>query len=762
MFGGTPCDASVLQAIARLKALGQSVMFYPFILMDIQAGNGLARSLDRRRRPAARFRGAAGSRSTTAPGRAGSADKTAAAADGGRRLLRHGAAVGFRASTATGSATTGRRSGRTGASSCTMRISARVAGGVGAFCIGSEMRSLTQIRDGARSYPAVRALRRLAEDVRVDPRAGRQDRLCRRLVGVLRAPAGRRVGRRALSPRSALGASRHRLRRHRQLHAAVGLARRAEPRRRGGRVDLRSRVSEGQRRGRRGLRLVLCRRGRARRAGPAADQRRRLRRALGFPLQGPGELVVEAARQPARRGEGGRRRRSGSRGRSRSGSPSSAARRSNKGTNQPNVFHDPKSSESFFPYHSNGSQDDFIQYRYLQAMFAHWSDPANNPRVGPLFGPHGRHGAGACLGLGRAAVARLSRTGSRPGSDGDNHARGHWLNGRTSLAALAEVVAEICARCDLTAIDVGRLHGGVTGYPIEAVESGRQSLQPLMLAYGVRQLRDRRRSSPSRAAAVRRSRAIEPDRCVAVSGQPVVSRTRAPLGGDGRAASRSGSSAPTATTRRERSEARAPDARGAEDRADRASGRAQRRARRGRSPGGRCAESGIARDTVRLSLPASRLRLTPGDMVAVGRSCGSLPDRSDRGVAATGRFRRSAWSPTSTTRRRSRSAGAREGLGAASSPVEVVFLDLPLLTGEESPHSPHVAVVAKPWTGAVAVYSANQDHGYRFIRNLRRPATLGALLEPLPAGRPGAVDALLRPRADRVGRSAEPEPRRRC
>ena len=73
----------------------------------------------------------------------------------------------------------------------------------------------------------------------------------------------------------------------------------------------------------------------------------------------------------------------------------------------------------------------------------------------------------------------------------------------------------------------------------------------------------------------------------------------------------------------------------------------------------------------------------------------------------------------------------------ASSPVEVVFLDLPLLTGEESPHAPHVAVAAKPWTGAVAVYSANQDFGYRFLRNLRRPATLGALLDPLPAGRPG-------------------------
>jgi hypothetical protein len=40
------------------------------------------------------------------------------------------------------------------------------AGGVGAFCIGSEMRSLTQIRGAGDSFPAVAALRTLAADCR--------------------------------------------------------------------------------------------------------------------------------------------------------------------------------------------------------------------------------------------------------------------------------------------------------------------------------------------------------------------------------------------------------------------------------------------------------------------------------------------------------------------------------------------------------------------------------------------------------------------
>ena len=252
-------------------------------------------------------------------------------------------------------------------------------------------------------------------------------------------------------------------------------------------------LSEAERRGRRGLRLVLCRRGRARRPGPAADQRRRLRRALGVPLQGPGELVVDAARRPARRGEGGRRRPSGSRGRSRSGSPSSAARRRTRG----------RTSRTSSTTRSRRRAFSHTIRTVLRTTSSSIAICRRRSRTGAIRRTIRRRTAT------RAAwwtwPGRMSGPGTRgPGptfpdrldtwTDGTNHARGHWLNGRTSLAALAEVVAEICARCDLTAIDVGRLHGGVTGYAIEAVESGRQSLQPLMLAYAVRQLRDRRRA----------------------------------------------------------------------------------------------------------------------------------------------------------------------------------------------------------------------------------------------------------------------------
>lgn len=56
-----------------------------------------------------------------------------------------------------------------------------------------------------------------------------------------------------------------------------------------------------------------------------------------------------------------------------------------RGTNQPNVFFDPKSSESFTPYFSRGWRDDAIQRAYLEASYLHWGDPANNP-ISPIYG----------------------------------------------------------------------------------------------------------------------------------------------------------------------------------------------------------------------------------------------------------------------------------------------------------------------------------------------------------------------------------------
>jgi GTA TIM-barrel-like domain len=114
----------------------------------------------------------------------------------------------------------------------------------------------------------------------------------------------------------------------------------------------------------------------------------------------------------------------------------------NFGANQPNVFHDAKSSESAYPYFSNGTRDDTAQGRYLAAVLRFF-DPeapgfieANNPPSGiyngrmvdvsriyaycwdarpfPFF-PYGQF------------------MGAPIWGDGPNYETGHWLQGRSDM-----------------------------------------------------------------------------------------------------------------------------------------------------------------------------------------------------------------------------------------------------------------------------------------------------------------------------------------
>nr|WP_230531855.1 glycoside hydrolase TIM-barrel-like domain-containing protein [Microvirga roseola] len=91
-----------------------------------------------------------------------------------------------------------------------------------------------------------------------------------------------------------------------------------------------------------------------------------------------------------------------------------------KGPNGPNVFPDPKSSGSAYPPFSRGVRDDLIQARCLEAILSRF-DPAlrgfssaYNPTSSEYGGfgvwrAHGRSGQRLCPGLGRAALSRLSR-----------------------------------------------------------------------------------------------------------------------------------------------------------------------------------------------------------------------------------------------------------------------------------------------------------------------------------------------------------------
>ena len=163
IYGGTPADAAVVEAIRHMNAEGKDVMFYPFILMDQQSGNGLpdpwTGAADQPHLP---WRGRI--TLSAAPGQPGSPDGTAGAEAEVAAFFGTATAADFAVGdgevTYSGPEEWGlRRFILHYAALCA------AAGGVSSFCIGSEMRGLTQIR-GAGGFPAVQALRDLAGEVR--------------------------------------------------------------------------------------------------------------------------------------------------------------------------------------------------------------------------------------------------------------------------------------------------------------------------------------------------------------------------------------------------------------------------------------------------------------------------------------------------------------------------------------------------------------------------------------------------------------------
>lgn len=156
-----------------------------------------------------------------------------------------------------------------------------------------------------------------------------------------------------------------------------------------------------------------------------------------------------------------------------------------KGTNEPNVFVDPKSSESAVPFYSNGRRDDLIQRTYYEVMVPYWRD--NSPTSGVysdlMIKPDNMY---AWTWDARPYPVFPLRTDVW--SDGTNYAFGHWLNGRVGASTLSELVKEICGFVGFTDADINvdDLTGNnaiVQGYTISSLMSPRDMLTPLMQAF---------------------------------------------------------------------------------------------------------------------------------------------------------------------------------------------------------------------------------------------------------------------------------------
>jgi hypothetical protein len=406
-----------------------------------------------------------------------------------------------------------------------------------------------------------------------------------------------------------------------------------------------------------------------------------------------------------------------------------------KGTNEPNKFFDPKSSESALPRFSNGRRDDLIQAQYLRAIMSYWDDPAVNP-VSDVYG-------GPMLDMGYAHVWAWDArpwpafpNEARLWSDGGNWRLGHWITGRIEAAPLDQVVAELCEAAGVTAYDVSALYGLVRGHISGETESARARLQALMLSHGFQ--------------AVERGGALAflplPKIPEAVIEVDVTARDDDGAGGlsEVRAAQaevvgrvRLGHVAAEGAYVDRVAEAVFPS-----DGADGVTSLDLPLALTG--PEGQAvaermlAEARVARDQLRFALPPSRRGLGAGALVSLEDGStwriDRVEDRGTRLIEAV-RVEPSAQEPSDAVEE-----VAATNAFLAPVPVSPVFLDLPLLSGAEIEHAPHLAVSAIPWPGTVAAFAASGPDGFLLNRLIDRRAVIGRLETPLAAATAGLWD----------------------
>lgn len=147
----------------------------------------------------------------------------------------------------------------------------------------------------------------------------------------------------------------------------------------------------------------------------------------------------------------------------------------NRGANQPNVFVDPKSSESALPYHSSGMRSDTVQRRFLEAHHRYWT------------------GDGAPAGMVKADHMFVWAWDARPipafpedeslFADGRNWMLGHWVNGRLGSGTLATTIASILDDHGIEDYDVSQVTGDLKGYVAANLGSARALIEPLVHAH---------------------------------------------------------------------------------------------------------------------------------------------------------------------------------------------------------------------------------------------------------------------------------------
>ena len=735
-FGGTPSDASVVQAIQELSARGKRVTFYPFVMLDIPAGNAL---------PNPYSNGAAGvgqavypwrGRITCSPaaGFTGTVDKTATAATQVAAFFGNATPAQFSVSgtvvtyTGPGSEWGYRRMVLHYAKLCA------AVGGVDAFLIGSELRGLTQVRSNANTYPTIAALKTLAADVK----------------GIL--GAGVKVGY-AADWSEYFG--------HQPGDGTNDVYFNLDPLWSDANVDfvgidnympisdwrdgfahldaltwpsiydkdyLKSNIAGGE-----GFDWYY-----SSDANRTAQIRTPITDGLGKPWVFRFKDLRNWWTQQHYNRPGG----------TESGSPTSWVPQSkpfrftelgcpavDRATNQPNVFVDPKSSESFYPYFSRGYRDDSIQRAYIEATFDFWNDVTNNP----ISGVYGA----SMLTVNEAAVWTWD---ARPypffpeltdvWSDSLNWQLGHWLTGRLGSVSLGALVRLLCVRAGFPAnrVDVSDLYGAVEGLAIAALETPRNSISVLARHFGFDGL-----ESDGNVRFVMRGRVpsatITPDQMITsddakgemfemtraqTTDLPLAlkwSTVRSDEDYDSVMVEARRITTDSARTASESFPVAVPPE------------ESERRCRRA------LFEAWVGIEGIAFSLPPSRMALDPTDVILFSHDgrlteirIQQVADEVTRRIDGVRQDRFAYDLPPGKPRPASLLRPATFG------PPNVAFLNLPQLVDTVPAYQPYIAGDASPWPGSLAVFRSATVDGFILNTSINRRAIMGTLVNALPKG----------------------------
>ena len=736
VYGGTPADFAVVQAIREMKARGLRVTFYPFLLMDVPPGNTLPNpysdNATRAGQPAFPWRG----RITCSPaaGFAGTVDKTAVA--GAQVTTLFGAATPANFSVSGESVSWAGPVGDWGLRRMILHYAhlCKAAGGVDAFLIGSEMPGLTTIRSDAASYPAVQAYRDLLADVRSildpgtklgyaadwseyfghHPQDGSGD-VFFHLDPLWADPKIDFVGIDNYMPLSDW--------RDALTHADASEGWPAIH----DRAYLQANIAGGE-----GFDWFYA---------SAADRTAQVRTPITDGSAGkPWVFRTKDLRawwsSPHHNRLGGVE----------SASPTAWVPQSkpiwftelgcpaiDRGTNQPNVFFDPKSSESYTPHFSRGWRDDAIQRAYLEATYLWWGTPTNNP-VSPLYGGRMVHVPECAAWTWDARPYPFFPGLTDVWTDGPNWRLGHWLTGRLGAVSLAALVRQLCLRAGMPGdrIDVSGLWGAVEGYVIGALESPRASISTLARHFGFDAVETegvirfvmRGRASVATLDIDDLVSSRDGDPFELTRGQetelPQALKWQVARADEDYDAAQVEARRITVDTTRIAAEA-FPMAVPPEE--------AERRCRRA------LMEAWVGRETAVFRLPPSRLALDPADVIRLANDeretefrLVSVADSDVRSIEAVRQDRTVYDLPSGEPRPASLSTPVVFGA------PDFAILDLPQLREDQPAHRPLIAAHAKPWPGELAVYRSAAADGFELLTTFGSRAPIGRLVADFYVG----------------------------